>query len=98
MKWLELVVWSIALVVVSYNYYYDKKFYKEEGTDERSDVIKGLSSRLSFSYVSMMISLLIFSDIIFQFPFQVYKLLVAGILIGSNVASFVTMNRIRKNY
>lgn len=98
MKWVEVAVWSIALVVVSYNLYYDKKFYKEEGTDERSDIIKGLSSRLSFSYVSMMISFLILADIIFQFPFHVYKLLVAVILIGSNVASFVTLSRIRKNY
>ncbi|MFD0675976.1 MULTISPECIES: hypothetical protein [unclassified Paenibacillus] len=98
MKWLELAVWSIALVVTSYNLYYDKKFFKEEGMDERGDVIKGLSSRLSFSYVSMLISLLILSDIFFQFPLHIYKLLVAVILIVSNVVSFVTMSRIRKNY
>lgn len=98
MKWLELAVWSIALIVVSYNYYYEKKFFKEEGRDERGDVIKGLSSRLSFSYVSMLISLLILSDIFFHFPPHIYKLLVAVILIATNIVSFVTLSRIRKTY
>jgi len=98
MKWLELVVWSIALVVVCYNFYYDRKFLKEEGNDERADIIKGLSSRQSFAYVTMLISLLILADLLFQFPFHVYKLLVALILIASNVASFVTLSKVRKNY
>ncbi|WP_274649005.1 hypothetical protein [Paenibacillus humicola] len=98
MNWLEFAVWLIALVVVCYNFYYERKFLKEEGDDERADIIKGLSSRQSFAYVSMLISLLILADLLFQFSFQVYKLLVAVILIGSNVASFVTLSRIRKNY
>ncbi|GIP33512.1 hypothetical protein [Paenibacillus sp. J2TS4] len=98
MKWLELAAWSIALIAVTYNYYYNKKFTKEEGMDERGDIIIGLSSRTSFSYLSMLISLLIISDVFLQFPLHIYKILIAVILILSNVASIVSLNRFRKNY
>ncbi|MEK8130883.1 hypothetical protein WMW72_23535 [Paenibacillus filicis] len=98
MKWLEVAVWSIALVVVAYNLYYEWKFSKEEGMDERGEKIRGSSARLSFSIVCMLISLLIMSDIFIQYSFQMYKLLVALIMIVSNVVSFVTLNRIRKTY
>lgn len=98
MEWLELAVWSIALIVVSYNYYYEKKFLREEGMDERGEVIKGLASRRSFSYISMLISFLIIADVFFKLPLEVYKLLIAVILIVSNAASFISLSRIRKNF
>jgi len=98
MKWLEVVVWSIALVAVTYNFYYEKRFSKEEGKDERGELIRGSSARLSFSIVCLLISLLLFTDVFIQYSFQMYKLLVALIIIVANVVSFVTLSRIRKIY
>lgn len=98
MKWVELVVWSIAIVAVVYNFYYDRKFSKEEGMDERGQTIRGDSARLSFSIICLLIGLLLLTDTFLQYSLEVYKLLVAVIMIFSNVISFVTLSRIRKNY
>ncbi|MFF2912044.1 hypothetical protein [Paenibacillus sp. NPDC057934] len=98
MKWLEVAVWVVAFIVTVYNLYYEKRFSKEEGMDERGEMIRGSSARLSFSIICLLISLLIFSDFFIQYSFQMYKLLVALVLIASNVVSFVTLNKIRKTY
>ncbi|WP_219835361.1 hypothetical protein [Paenibacillus sp. R14(2021)] len=98
MEWLELITALIGLVVIIYYFYYDRKFIKEEGMDERGAKILGLSSRMSFSYVSGMISILILADVFFDFPLQVYKLLVFVILILSSVISLISLSRLRKDY
>ncbi|WP_166240924.1 hypothetical protein [Paenibacillus turpanensis] len=98
MNWLEVAVWSIAIVAVVYNLYYDRRFSREEGMDERGQIIRGDSARLSFSIICLLISLLLLTDTFLQYSLQVYKLLVAVIMIVSNVISFVTLSRIRKNY
>ncbi len=98
MKSLELIIAIIALVISIIFLFSEVIFNKNEGKDERGNFIRGHSARASFSIVILALNLVVMLNFFFNFTLEIYKLLILGVIIISNIASFVTLQIYKRNY